>query len=470
MSVALNILHPLKVFNNKIGFESSRVISMDLFCVGLNYKGCPVATREKLAFTEANISPALEALKKQEGIQEGFILSTCNRVEIYARGFNDIESVLIEFISEFHRLNQSEFCSFLYQYRGEEAVRHLFSVSCGLDSMVIGENEIHGQIRRAFRLANDFKTIESVLYQLIERAIRVGKKVRKATKINEGAVSVSSVAVELAGKIFGQLSNEKVLVLGAGEMSELTLERLVSAGVEDITVSSRTYERALEVSQKFGATPVRFNEWFHVLRSSDIVISSTAALRPLISYKDVKNMMLDRKDKPLFFIDIAVPRDIDAQVDEIDDVYLYNIDDLRAVSETNLKLRKKEVLKCEKIIEHEVELFRQWEIYFEARNVIQKFVSYFDGVIDEEFLKLENKFERKEDEWYALAGRIKSKLLHTPLEKLKENAKEGNIDRYLEVLDSLFRLEKTRISKSEVESSVDLGTEIEPSLKDEITH
>lgn len=420
---------------------------MDLVCVGLTHKKCPVEVREKIAFSQSSLSQALTQMKEIDGLREWFVLSTCNRVELYGRGFTGVEENLIHFLSDFHGLEGCSYRSYLDRFRGRDVVEHLFRVACGLDSLVVGENEIYGQIKQAFKMANEHRALDSILYQLVERALRVGKKVRAETKINEGAVSVSSIAVELAEKIFGKLTGEKVLILGTGKMSELTMKHLVKSGAGEITVASRTYERALELSQKFGAKPIGFDEWQRALRTSDIVISSTSAPHPIVKFEDVQNVMNERRHKPLFFIDIAVPRDIEQSVGQIDDVYLYDIDDLKGVSDSNLRSRKKEIVKCESMIEQELESFDQWYEFLEAGPVIQKLTAYFDEVVEKEVVRSDGKFKGKEKELAVLIGRIKAGLLHIPKEKLKESAKSGSIERYLETLHSLFRLEERSADK-----------------------
>ncbi|OGW86666.1 MAG: glutamyl-tRNA reductase [Omnitrophica bacterium RIFCSPHIGHO2_02_FULL_46_11] len=422
---------------------------MDLICIGLNHKTCPVEIREKIAFSESALHEALLEMRTIEDLREWFILSTCNRVELYGRGLPGIEERLIRFLVEYHGLEDNICQPYFYRYRGRDAAKHLFRVSSGLDSLVIGENEIYGQIRHAFRLANELKTLDSILYQLIERSLRLGKRARSETKISEGAVSVSSIAVELAEKIFGRLTGERVLILGTGKMSELTMKHLVKAGAGEITVASRTYERALELSQKFGAKPIGFDAWLRVLRTSDIVISSTSAPHPIVKFEDVQSVMKERRHKPLFFIDIAVPRDVDPRIGEMDDVYLYDIDDLKTVSEANLRLRKKEIAKCEAIIERELESFDQWYEFLEAGPVIQKLTAYFDSVVENEIAKVGSKFKGHEDELKILIQKIKAGLLHVPVEKLKESARMGSIERYLETLHSLFRLEERKLPQSE---------------------
>ena len=432
---------------------------MDLIAIGLNHKDCPVEVREKLAFSESELLRAFGELREVPDLREWFILSTCNRVEIYGRGFEGIGEELIRFLARFHDVEEAAFRPYLYTYHGREAARHLFRVASGLDSLVIGENEIYGQIRRTFRIANDLKSLDSILYQLVERSLRVGKKVRAETRISEGAVSVSSIAVELAEKIFGKLAGERILILGTGKMSGLTIKHLAAAGAGEITVASRTFERALELAQKFGAKPIGFDSWLRALRSSDIVISSTAAPHAVVKYEDVQSLMAERRHKPLFFIDIAVPRDVDPRVGEIEDVYLYNIDDLKAVAETNLRQRKKEIAKCEALIGQELESFDQWYEFLEAGPMIQKLTAYFDDVVEKEVAKALRNFKGRERELGSLVQKIKAGLLHAPVEKLKESTKMGSMERYLETLHTLFRLEEHE-PKAKVKKQKPVGDEI----------
>lgn len=440
---------------------------MDLVCIGINHKNCPVEVREKFAFSEPKLAKALAELRSMEGLREWFILSTCNRVEIYGRGFSGVENNLTHFLADSHGLDVCLFKPYLYQHYGRDVANHLFRVASGLDSLVIGENEIYGQVRNAFRLANELGSLDSILYQLVERALRVGRRVRTETKINEGAVSISSIAVELAEKIFGKLTGERVLILGTGKISELTLKHLIKAGAGEILVTSRTYERALGLAQKYGAKPVTFDSWLRTLRTSDIVISSTAAPHHVVKFEDVKSIMGDRRHKPLFFIDIAVPRDVDPKVSEIDDVYLYDIDDLRSVADANLRLRKKEISKCEAIIERELESFGQWHEFLEAGPVVQKLTAYFDEIVEREVSKAARKFKGRENELRSLAQKIKAGLLHVPIEKLKESARIGSMERYLETLYSLFQLSAS--GRKEGKPDEPKSQEGPPVLHDSIT-
>lgn len=394
--------------------------------------------RERLAFSEKIIPGALTAMRQIEGLRECFLISTCNRVELYGRGDETIGRALYAFLASYHGVPETELCSYRYLLRGDQVIAHLFRLSCGLESMVIGESEIYGQLKRAFHTAVEAKSLDSILYQLVERALRVGKKARTETAISRGAVSVSSVAVELAEKIFGKLSGEQVLVLGTGEMSERTIENLVKAGAGKIVVSSRSFERALGLAQKFGAEPIQFDEWLRALRTSDIVISSTSAPHTVVRYEDVKTAMQERRHKPLFFIDIAVPRDVDASVQTLDDVYLYNIDDLQSVVRANVLERKREIEKCERLVEREITDFLGWLEQLDIKPTLEWFQDYYDSIVEEEIRKAPHPFQGKEEDLRGMLTRIRKKLFHRPLKNLKHASKEGTLHRYLQMVHELF--------------------------------
>jgi len=408
------------------------------FCAGIDHHRSPVELRERFSFSEKKIPEALSAMRQLEGVRECFLLSTCNRVELYARGDESLAKSLPQFLTSFHGIEENELNCHRYVFQDEEVIRHLFKVSSGLESMVVGEYEIYGQLKRAFRAAIDAGTVDSVLFQLVERALKIGKRVRTETNISKGAVSVSSVAVELAEKIFGHLSGEQVLVIGTGEMSELTIQHLVKAGAGKIIVTSRSFEKALSLAQKFGAEPIAFDEWLRALRTSDIVITSTAAPHAIIKADDVKPVMQERRRKPLFFIDIAVPRDVESAVQHIDDVYLYNIDDLQSVIQTNVRERKREIEKCEKLIEHEISEFQSWIEQLDLKPTLTWFQNYFDEVVRDEIEKSRSKFSGKEDELESLMTRVRKKLFHRPLKNLKRASHDGTLHRYLQIVRELF--------------------------------
>lgn len=333
---------------------------MKIIVLGLNHKTAPVEVREKLTIPETKLPEALKLLVEQTALKEAVIISTCNRTEIYGvlpreekepQGSipEEIEKIK-NFLSSYRQVARNEFEDNLYIYQEKECIEHLFEVAAGLDSMVVGEDQVLGQVKTAYSYAHQNRTTAKLLNILFQKALNLGKHVRTVTAINKGSVSVSSVAVELAEKIFGSLQERQVMIIGAGETSELTAKNLLDSGVKSILVSNRTFERAQELARKFNGLAVRFDEFPAYLEDVDIVISSTAAPHFILKKEDLLPLMRKRKHRALFLIDIAVPRDIDPQVNDLDNIYLYDIDDLEQIVKTNLGEREKEIAKCNQII------------------------------------------------------------------------------------------------------------------------
>jgi glutamyl-tRNA reductase len=328
---------------------------MNLFCVGLSHHTANVETRERFAG-----SAGTESILREAGCAEALVLATCNRVEVYGASekrvsTDDIAQCLVQ-KTEVTGRTHSEALPF-YRYEAEKCIQHLFRVASGLDSMVIGETEILGQAKKAYQSARTTGAVGPCLHRLFQRAFRVAKQVRTHTQITRGSVSVGSVAVDLAQKIFGELGNCKVLVLGAGETSERTARTLISRGVRDLRVSNRSNERAQELAQRVGGHAVRFDEWPQECREIDILITSTSSEAPLLTPANLGPMLASRIDRALFIIDIAVPRDVDPSVNEMEGVYLYDIDALRSVAEQSLAVRRQQVASAEAIIAEHVSDF-----------------------------------------------------------------------------------------------------------------
>lgn len=335
--------------------------NMDIFVVGLNHKSAPVEIRERLAFSDQDLEKALPQLRKETGLSEGLILSTCNRVEVYGVSPSQGQSDAIKkFLCQNRDVPKKEMESYFYDQLQPGSIGHLFRVASGLDSMVLGETEIFGQVKKAYQKANDLKTVGAVLHRMFQKTFHIGKRVRSETGINTGAISVSSVAVELAEKIFGNLEDKTVMIMGAGEVSESTVHHLVERGTRSILASNRSFDRAQKIAERFLGEAVQYDDSFERMRDVDIVISSTSAPHPIIQEEKVRLLMQQRGQKPLFFIDIAVPRDVDPRVDKIDNVYLYNIDDLKGLAEGNLKQRQAQLSLCESLIDEEVSRFMGW--------------------------------------------------------------------------------------------------------------
>jgi glutamyl-tRNA reductase len=328
---------------------------MDLICLGLNHRTAPVEVRERFAVMTPKLGEASQEMAALAGVSEAVVISTCNRTEFYLAADHGSETLRLteEALIQEHGLPTDAGHHF-YRMERAEAARHLCRVVSGLDSMMLGETEIFGQVKLAYQAALDAGTTGGVLNRLFQRAFSVGKKVRTDTQIQEGATSVGNVAVDLAEKIFGHLKNSEVMILGAGEMSRLTAQALVSRGAKSIFVSNRSYDRAVDLAMEMGGSAVRFDEWQAVLERVDVVISSTGAPHAIVTREQVEKARRARKYRPLFFIDIAVPRDIDPAVGEIDEVYLYDIDTLELLAEEARVRRKRQIEDCEQIIQSEL--------------------------------------------------------------------------------------------------------------------
>jgi glutamyl-tRNA reductase len=337
---------------------------MPIVVLGINYRTAPVEVRERVAFGEAVLPQALDRLRQSGIADEAVILSTCNRVELYVAMTSSARSGpddLIGFLREFHGY-QALLPETAYYYDEPNSVTHLFRVACGLDSMVLGETEILGQLKHAYDIALRHQHTRSRLNKAFQKAFNVAKQVRTETQIQRGSVSVANVAVELAEKIFETLKDHRVMVIGAGDTSEKTARALISRGVEKVVVTNRTFERAQALAAELGGEAVSFLDWPKVFEPIDIVISSTAAPDYVVDRHCLGPLMKLRKHRPLLLIDIAVPRDIEPEVNYLENVFLYNIDDLRAIADDYLKNRQEEIKRCETIIQEKVRTLLQPQI------------------------------------------------------------------------------------------------------------
>jgi len=321
--------------------------------LGLSHRSAPVEMRERFAFAESRIPEALARLRARGRINEAVILSTCNRVEIYATGQPDVNTTaaeLQEFLRDFHA-SPAPLPLEIYTLTEPQSVHHLFKVAAGLDSMVLGETEILGQLKQAYDLALQHKHTGPRLNKAFQRAFNVAKHIRTETNIQRGSVSVASVAVELAEKIFTTLSEHEVMVIGAGDTSEKTARALLSRGARSIVVANRSFDRAAELARELGGRAMRFDDWTKEFERVDIVISSTAAPHHILDRATLEPLVKLRRNRPLLLIDIAVPRDIDPEVNYLDNVFLYNVDDLQGIADNYLQQRREEIARCEAIIQ-----------------------------------------------------------------------------------------------------------------------
>jgi glutamyl-tRNA reductase len=332
---------------------------MEIVCLGLSHHTAPVELREKFAIPDTEVAPTAAELAKHEGLGEAVIVSTCNRVEFYAAGESSAQATesLVKFIAA--RAGEPHADAF-FRHASQRSIRHLFRVVSGLDSMVLGETEILGQVKKAYLAAQAAGATGRHLNKLFQRAFNVAKEVRTNTNITRGAVSVGSVAVDLAERIFGRLKECHVMILGAGETSEMTAGALQARGVKAIFVANRSYERAAALAAKMGGKEIHFEEWdsdFHVV---DILIGSTAAPHPVVTREKLQPLMRTRQDRPLFCIDLAVPRDFEPSINDLEGVYLYDIDSLQQIANHSMAVRQQEVAVCEELIERHVAEFSAW--------------------------------------------------------------------------------------------------------------
>jgi glutamyl-tRNA reductase len=435
---------------------------MNILTLGLNHLTAPVEIREKLAFTISQIPSALTQLREMSKANEAVILTTCNRVELYVvadTAMRETINATKHFLAEYHQIPLTFFDANLYIHHGTGAVRHLFRVTSSLDSMVLGEAQILGQVKDAYELAKEAGTTGLILNAMFQRSFTVAKEIRSTTDIGKRAVSVSSVAVELAQKIFGDLHDRSVMIIGAGEMSEHTLRHLIDAGATSVIVSNRNYDRAVNLAGTFQGRAVRFDECFDQMVNVDIVISSTGAPRFIIHKEKMLPVMRLRKHRPIFLIDIAVPRDIDPQVNTLDNIYLYNIDNLQQVVNNNLAQRQQELAKCETIIDKELQQFIQWHHSLAVTPIIKKINAKLENIRQRELQKTLNQLadlspEQKEKIAY-LTQRIANQFLNSPLEQLKKRATTGDGYTLSQVVNDLFELEK-----------IELGTQINADKQD----
>ena len=419
---------------------------MNIIVVGLSYRTASVEIREKVAFAPTQMEKPLRTLTDLDDITEAIIVSTCNRVEIYATT-HDIAGGMARikrFLADYHSFPLETLEQHLYSYHGEEAIRHVFRVASSLDSMVVGEPQILGQIKTAYGYAAEFRSSGIILNRFLHKAFSVAKRVRTETKIASSAVSVAFAAVELAKKIFGDLSDKTVMLIGAGEMCELAAKHFLNSGARGVMVTNRTYERAEKLAEEFDGKAVRFEDLFDQLHKADIILSSTGAPHCTIGPRDLDEVMRRRKLKPMFFIDIAVPRDIDPGVNDVENVYLYTVDDLQEVVAANLQQRSAEAQKAEEIVNQEIGQFFKWLSTLEVTPTIVALRSKFDEIRRAELEKTLGSWKELPPDGQkrleALTNAIMNKLLHPPTSLLKQSGQGGRIDLYVDALRNLFEL------------------------------
>ena len=419
---------------------------MHIVIVGLSHKTAPVEIRERLAFAPTAMQRPLQKMLELSSVAEGLIVSTCNRVELCAATKEPDLAIaaLRRFLAEYHEISPGEIDEHLYDYQGEEAIRHLFRVASSLDSMVLGEPQILGQIKTAYGYAAEFKTAGLILNRFLHKAFSVAKRVRTETAIASNAVSVSFAAVELARKIFDQFDNKAVMIIGAGEMCELAARHFVTNGVSKVLVTNRTFERAEKLAAEFQGKAVPFEHFVDHLVEADIVMTSTGAPNFILGQRQMEDVLKRRKNRPMFLIDIAVPRDIDPKVNKLDNAYLYDVDDLQGVVQANLKERKKEASKAEVIVEQEIGQFHQWLANLEVKPTIialrRKFEEIRQQELDKTFGNLKDLSGKDRKSIESMANAIINKILHQPTTVLKQSQNDASGNDYVDAVRTLFDL------------------------------
>ncbi|MCM3568373.1 glutamyl-tRNA reductase [Neobacillus mesonae] len=421
---------------------------MHILVIGLNYKTAPVEIRERLTFNETDLVDAMNQLKNKKSILENVILSTCNRTEIYAvvDQLHTGRYYIKEFLANWFGLEQKEFSPFLFIYEDDGAVDHLFNVTCGLNSMVLGETQILGQVRTSFMTAQEQGTTGSVFNHLFKQAVTIAKKAHSETEIGANAVSVSYAAVELAKKIFGSLANKHVVIFGAGKMGELAVQNLHGGGIGKVTVINRTYEKAQDLASRFDGEARTIDELQRSLIEADILISSTGAKDFVITKELMAGVEKKRKGKPLFMVDIAVPRDLDPQIADLENVFLYDIDDLEGIVEANLQERQKAAEKIMLMIEKEIVDFKQWLGMLGVIPVIsalrEKALAIQAETMESLERKLPNLSERDKKVLSKHTKSIINQMLKDPILQAKELAARPDKEQAMDFFMKIFNIEE----------------------------
>ncbi|QSS99134.1 glutamyl-tRNA reductase [Pontibacillus sp. ALD_SL1] len=421
---------------------------MHILVAGLNYKTAPVEIREKVTFSEDELAKAMEALNQQKSVLENVIISTCNRTEIYAvvDQLHTGRYYIKQFLSQWFNIDKEEFSPFLSIYESDGALEHLYRVTCGLDSMVLGETQILGQMKQAFLRAQEAGTTGTIFNQLFKQAVTLAKRSHNETEIGDNAVSVSYAAVELAKKIFGDLMNKHVVILGAGKMGELAAKNLHGSGVKQVTVMNRTFEKAEQLAAQFRGQAKPISELSSVLEKADILISSTGANDYVLTKQHLEAAHKKRKGLPLFLVDIAVPRDLDPAIDELDSVFLYDIDDLQGIVDANLEARKEAAEAIEVMIEGEIVAFKEWLQTLGVVPVIsalrQKALTIQADTMKSIERKMPDLTEREKKVLSKHTKSIINQMLKQPILQAKEYSAQPNADQSLDMFMQIFGIEE----------------------------
>ena len=430
---------------------------MNLIVIGVNHQTAPVEVREQFTISEARLPEALKTLAAQPGIEEAMIVSTCNRVELIART-KDADANLDGCLKKMYGVDAQSYRKYLYEYRERDAIRHVFRVASSLDSMVVGEPQILGQVKEAYATARAVGALNSQLDALYSRAFAVAKRVRTETAIATSAVSIASVAVELAQKIFGNLEGKSVYLVGAGKMCELAARHLLAHGATKLYVGNRTYERAAALAKKFNGEPISFDHLYETVDRADIVISSTGAPHTIFRKEHGERFLARRKNRPMFFIDIAVPRDVDPEMNKLDGIFVYDIDDLQQVVASHISDRRAEADRAEAIVQLEVDRFQARLQTLDVVPTIVSLQEHLETVRQAEIDRVRGRLgmltPEQEMAIEALSRAIINKIMHTPITTLKSAARESSESTTIvDLVRKLFNLRDTRKSESETSNA-----------------
>ncbi|WP_144391499.1 glutamyl-tRNA reductase [Pleionea sediminis] len=395
---------------------------MSVSAIGINHKTAPVEIREKVAFDPASILEALRLVQSEVKLDEVAVLSTCNRMEVYFRGDESAHQRLVQWLTKHHMLDDSALDRCLYVHQGEEAIQHVMRVACGLDSMVLGEPQILGQMKDAYQFARNAGTLGQLLDRLFQHTFSVAKKVRTDTEIGSSAVSVAYAAVSLSKKIFTDLSNMTALYIGAGETVELAARHFLNQGVKNIIVANRTLERGEALTRQFGGKAITLSELPESMPLADIVVSSTASPLPIVGKGLMEESLKQRKHKPMFMVDLAVPRDIEPAVGQLNDIYLYTVDDLKDVIDENIKARSQAAEEAEDIVAYQAEHFLEWVSSLESVDLVKDYREQMNALKEHELQKAMLQIQSGESAELVLqqmAHRLTNKMMHHPTRYLR---------------------------------------------------
>jgi glutamyl-tRNA reductase len=415
---------------------------MTIRLLGVNHRTAPIELRERLAIAPESLGEATRALMGTPGVSEGMIVSTCNRVELVT-SYEQTAPDVMDFMYRYFALDADLLRPHLYEYEGADAVRHLFRVASSLDSMVLGEPQILGQVKEAYTAARAVGAVQSSLERLLQTTFTVAKRVRTETQIGSASVSIASVAVDLAKKIFGSLDGKTVLLVGAGKMSELAARQLIQQGAHSILIANRTFDRAVGMARTFSGRAVRFEDLHGVADQADILITSTGAAQPIFRREHAQQFLQRRRNRPMFYIDIAVPRDVAPEVNRLEGAFVYDIDDLQSVAASHMSERSKEAMQAEAIVHAEVERFATGQQTLSAVPAIVSLQQSMEELRQAELKRMQGKLQSLSDEQRgaveALTRGLINKVLHQPLQAMKAAARDGDLT-VVEAVQQIFGL------------------------------